>query len=93
MTTYGMPGGATNGDGPRNAQDVPLTKLNSASARSNASDIIPLDAQLPASRTTENVSVYNKRGSIIVAGDLAHLAFKVRDPPVARGPYYTTEVE
>ena len=92
MTATGMSRGAVNGDEPQNAPDVPLTKLTTVNAQSNVSDTSPLEAQLAASRTAENASI-PKRKSLNIHGGLGDLAFKVRDPPVARGRHYTTEVE
>ena len=92
MAAIGMSRGAVNGDEPRNAPGKPLAELNTANAQSNVSDTTPMEAQSAAPRSAENASI-PKRKSLNVLGDLGDLAFKVRDPPVARGRHYTTEVE
>ena len=78
--------------------DIPPTDLEAASKPpSNTTSISDVDIPSPqnaplamSSEARENAVPTN--GNVLGVPDIDKLAFK-RDPPVARGPYYTTQVE
>jgi hypothetical protein len=90
----GASDGIMNASEGRNA-DIPLINLRgSIDARVNtpASDGIRAQSA-PTARPKTSQITSNGSGQAPSGDPLAHLAFVKRDPPVSRGPYFTTEVE
>jgi hypothetical protein len=78
--------------------NIPLKDLEAASnPPSNTTSISDVDIPSPqnapfamSSEARENAGPTN--GNVLEVPDIDKLAFK-RDPPVARGPIYTTQIE
>jgi len=90
MTTARDPAGAINGNGASDP-DSP-SKTPDISIRAAEESPLPDHSYFPNTLPPAVVAQNEAGGENVGNSDINKLAFK-RDPPVARGPYFSTQVE